>query len=309
MLTMAVFRTVISSCIFLSIVDGARILFFFGLSTYSHRILVWPLVQELTKRGHEVTYFSSSPNRNPKSDPKVGDFVPSAVTEFYKGEGIMNLNLLHSRLDGVLVEKWNEMPGFGEVLCELILKSPDTKEWADKSRFDLIFIDALFNDCGFAFVHKFKTKHILFGTTTIFPWNYDPFGILPETSWIPDVIYHFPAERGMSFLYRLISTLENLRWHFVRQNYYLPRIEELIKTELGMTDLPPISEMEKNVSFFFINTHFSEEYARAIPPFVIPVGGMHITLDVDTNPAGISDVMNTLMKLFFCFSLKMRSSC
>ena len=268
-------------------VSGAKILFYFGFSTYSHRIAVWPLVEALVDRGHNVTFFSSSPNKNP--NPNVQEFIPKSLNSFYGGAGVMNVNFLEIRLKNKLESSWNTVPDFAASLCEAILGSQDTKEWLETSDFDLIFIDQLFNDCAYAFVHKFKAKFIIYGTNSLMMWSYDPYGIVPETSWIPDAVHHYNPD--MNLWERIRTTLEALKWHFKRQWYYFPKLEKIIRTELNLTDLPPLWQIDQNISLFFANTHYSDEYARALPPFVIPLGGLHLQASARSKLQSIPPVI------------------
>ncbi|ODM95813.1 UDP-glucuronosyltransferase 1-3 [Orchesella cincta] len=57
-----------------------NILFFHPVSTYSHRISVWPLVQRLVAKGHQITFISPYPNKTPLAN--VTDLVPEPMSSF-----------------------------------------------------------------------------------------------------------------------------------------------------------------------------------------------------------------------------------
>jgi len=59
--------------ILINISSGANILFFFGMSTYSHRLAVWPLVEKLAEKGHNITFLQPFPNKTPH--PNVTEIV------------------------------------------------------------------------------------------------------------------------------------------------------------------------------------------------------------------------------------------
>ena len=66
--------------------------------------------------------------------------------------------------------------------------------------------------------------------------------------------------------------------HFVKQyscKQYYPKLDELFQETLGMPGIPSVSELERDTSLIFVNTHCSEEFARSLPPLFVPVGGMH----------------------------------
>lgn len=63
--------------------------------------------------------------------------------------------------------------------------------------FDLIVIDALYNDCALALAHKLNAKTIMFDPTSVFSWWYDLFGFPSESSWISEI--HVPFPYPMTF--------------------------------------------------------------------------------------------------------------
>lgn len=55
----------------------------------------------------------------------------------------------------------------------------------------------------------------------------------------------------------------------------LPRIDEIAKDIFG-ADTPRVSDLERMAQLAFISTHPAIVYAEALPPNVIPVGGLQI---------------------------------
>ncbi|CAG7724753.1 unnamed protein product [Allacma fusca] len=234
--------------------SGENILFFFGISTYSHRIPVWPLVEKLVEKGHNVTFVSPFSPKVP--NPKVHEFTPKEITLSMEKntEGPVALHL-RSTVKDQSIKSWFGLPNWGLGLCELFLKSPDVRHWISSSKFDLVVIDGLFNDCGLGLAYKFNAPHLIYDTTSIFMWQLEAFGIPNENSWIPDMQYFFPQK--MSFLQRLWTTGNSLR---------------------------------------------CEEFPRSLPPYVIPVGGMHIKENVDPLPKTLENFINGSEKGFVYIS-------
>ncbi len=79
----------------------------------------------------------------------------------------------------------------------------------------------------------------------------------------------------MNFGQRVVNTFIPIYAHLVRQWSYFPVLEEILRTKLNIPDMPPLAELERNTSLILMNTHFSEETARSLPPLVVPVGGIH----------------------------------
>ncbi|CAL8109967.1 unnamed protein product [Orchesella dallaii] len=272
-------RTTVSlCCIFLCFVltqtvpqvESANIAFFFGISSYSHRIPAWPLVTGLAERGHNVTFISPFPAKKPH--PKVHDLVPKALAEWVlEWEDLEDV--FTERKDGNLAKGWLTLPEFGIEMCKKIYSDDEFVNWVKTSKYDLIFIDALFNDCGYGMAHKFGAKVIQFATSTAFSYYPQSFGNPDETSWIPDMTTPFdPTE--VTFKQRLINALIPVASDLYRRWMYFPKLEEITREKLGITDLPKFEEIERNTSLVFINTHYGEEFARSLPPNMVPIGGI-----------------------------------
>jgi glucuronosyltransferase len=248
---------------------GANILFYWSISGYSHRISVWPLVERLTAVGHNVTFFSPLPPKVPNANvtevSSASGFKNIAATDFVSAR-------IHSGPKGIEA-LWSNYLDFGFSNCEGILSDPAVIDWVKRSSYDLVVINSLLNDCGYGFAHKFKARYIIYEPTSPFGWSNDAYGYPDENYPLMD--YHYPAE--MTFMQRVWNGLRPLYWQFFRHWYTFPRIEAILKEKLNISDMPPISEMEKNSSLSLLYSHFSEEFPRSLPPSVIPIGGMHCT--------------------------------
>jgi len=97
----------------------------------------------------------------------------------------------------------------GSVTCDLIMNDPKNQAWIKSSTFDLVVIDSLFNDCGYLLSHKFGAKTVLFGTTTVFSFWTDEFG-LPAESYIPDTHVNMPAGERMNVVSKALTAIITL---------------------------------------------------------------------------------------------------
>jgi len=149
---------------------GEKILFYFGFSSYSHRVAVWPLVAELAAKGHEVTFFSPFPNKNP--DPKVREFTASKKLVDELGEFDMVGSRLSQGKRLVQFVSLFQLPYLTSKVCELTLKDPASQQWIQKEKFDLIVLDGLFNECGLILAHKYGSKTAIFQTGSVLGKKY-----------------------------------------------------------------------------------------------------------------------------------------
>jgi len=261
---------------FISYCQGANILFYFALSTYSHRITVWPLVEAMVDRGHSVTFLQPAKNKSP--NPKVKEINPSISADDLTGNSTAELDMLQMRLNtganGAFVLTY-KLPFLGASMCEHLLNEPSIIKWISESHFDLVVVDGLYNDCGYGLAYKWKAKTIIFGTTSVFEWWPDSFGFPAETNWISSI--HMGLSMPLSFTGRLLSTLASMYFRFTKIGIIHPKIEGMLREKLKIPDMPALASLESNISLILMNSHPSEELPRSLPPMVISVGGMHIT--------------------------------
>jgi glucuronosyltransferase len=262
----------VASCIELT--TCANILFFFGVGTYSHRITVWPLVEALVERGHNVTFLSSFPPKVP--NPKVHEIVlPS--TNRLEWPKFVDL-----RLTGVFRDVWLGLPTVAMKNCEAITSNLEIKAWAESSTYDLVVIDSLFNECGLGLVWKFQSKYILFATTSAYMWHHEMFGFPAETSWLPDM--HLAHPLKMSFFEKVKNTLAPIAWYFGRHWFFFPKLEALLKEGFNIPDMPPLSQLERESMLILLNSHYSLDYPRSFPPMVVPIGGLQVKNSTEPLP-------------------------
>ncbi|XP_037034451.1 UDP-glucosyltransferase 2-like isoform X2 [Bradysia coprophila] len=247
----------------LPMVHSANIVFFFGVSSYSHRVAVWPLAEALAENGHNVSFISPYPAKNP--NPKIFDYVPNALKTWLDGIGDA-INVFEDRKTMSPLMGNMMLPIYGKMMCEEIYKDEEYIQWVKRTKVDVVMLDALANDCGYGMA---------------FYWD--------ETSWIPGMEIGIGNE--MSFSQRTFNAVLPLFWYYYRTWFFFPKLYELTKDNLGITDLPNFEELERSTSLVFINTHYGEEYARSLPPNVVSVGGLGYTGKTKPLPEDIESFL------------------
>ena len=110
---------ILAICVSVQTCVGVNILFFLGVSTYSHREVMWPLVEELVSKGHNITFLQTFENKSPH--PKVKDIYADSKA----ADKFIDINLINMR------GKWGkrfmqlmsfQLPLDGVNICEAILK-------------------------------------------------------------------------------------------------------------------------------------------------------------------------------------------
>ena len=95
-----------------------------------------------------------------------------------------------------------------------------------------------------------------------------------------------------------MSTLIPIVVYGQKQLFYYPKLDEVFRNALKLPDMPSVSELERNTSLIFTNTHFSEELARSLPPLVVPVGGAHCE-DKSQKLTPVITLLFSLLVIYF----------
>lgn len=229
-----------------------------------------PLADTLAK-GHNVTILVQE--RPKESDSKVQYFVPEKLAQHFKQHRTAT-DFYGLRASGKLPLMGLFIQSFGKSVCEQLYSDASVKEWLQSTKFDLVIVDGLFNECGYAISHLHGAKIVVFSVSTFLPWVTDSIGLPDETSSIPDVMFSHAPTSDMSFLQRVSNALVPIFWRLVRQWTYFPGLTKATRDGLNMPDFPSFADLDKNISLFLVNTHVTQEYPRSIPSNVIPVGGI-----------------------------------
>ncbi|KAJ6643617.1 UDP-glucuronosyltransferase 1A7 [Pseudolycoriella hygida] len=208
-----------------------------------YRLPAWPLAKALADKGHNVTFISPYYEEGSDNKEFLGNFLL--------------LPIVHT---------------IGLTVCEKIYEDAEFVNFVKSSKFDIVILHALMNDCGYGVAYYWGAKVILFDTTAPFDHFPEAHGTPDETSWIPSTLYAYPLK--MSFFQRIRNALLPIVLHYNRQTNFFPFLETITRNSLGIRDLPEFEELERNTSLVFTNSHYGEEFARSLPPNVIPIGGI-----------------------------------
>lgn len=250
--------------------NAENILFFHPISTYSHRISVWPLVQKLVAKGHQITFISPYPCKTPLQN--VTEINPEPMSSFVLKYIHGDLDISR-RVDGTMDKMQDNGPIAATATCELLFESPDIQKWlASNPKIDLVVVDWFFSECSIGLAYKFKAKYMFYAAAVMIPGFYELFGIVPDTASIPEFEYHFSTE--MTLWERIINTLQPLVWRYKTQGY-LDHITEFLREKLNVSDMPNVRELAKNASLVLWSEEVVDGYPMPITPNFVRVGGMH----------------------------------
>lgn len=280
-----------------------KILGVFGHPGKSHFDVFKPLLEELARRGHELTvisYFSRTNNAKAKEplpnykdidllDPKVGIFLEVVDLQQISHSWF----LVHLELSKLKVTS--------EYTCRSALRKSAIKEFLrSDEKFDLILTENFNTDCYLGFIHRFKTPYLSLSSHQVMPWTNDDMGNMDEPSYIPSIFLGFT--RPLDFFSRIQNTLW-LSWSNIVYEYWFRTADQVIANEVFGSDLPKLKEIAQQSQALLVNTHNSLHGSRPQLPNVVEIGGIHIPSKINPLPKDIAEFLDSAHEGVLYFSL------
>jgi glucuronosyltransferase len=246
--------------------NGARILAASFMSSKSHMIAYEPLLEELAKRGHEVTVLSPILSKSNSTNPRqILTFDMDLFLEHMP-------DMFDMKLKGETQNPFVMIDAFDQ-FCRKTYALPQVMALLDE-KFDLIIHEPFMNECTAGYIHKFNTSLILMSTMSIPSEVVRELGNPSPPSFIPNTFTKF--ENKMNFYERAINLFTELMLTGIQRLYFTPKMEALYREVLNDPNLPGVQDLIRNASLAFSVSHFSLSGSRPFMPDVIEIGGMHM---------------------------------
>lgn len=267
----------ISTCILLVILGlcsfhpgrTSKILAVFSHIGKSHFDVLEPYFEEIAARGHQILVISHFPRKRPVPNYKDidlrGTHSINKTVHILSFSDMMKMDQISSAL---------ALSAWGAEGCEKALELPDVQNILNSDeKFDLLVTEMFNTDCFLAFAHKFKIPIIGFSTCVFMPWTPGRVGNPDNPAYIPT---HFAISSDkMKFEERFINTFWNI-FHKLHYPFLMDAPAHRIAKRHFGESLPALSELARNTSLIFVNSHFSLNGPRPLVPGVIEVAGIHI---------------------------------
>ncbi|XP_015600388.1 UDP-glucuronosyltransferase 2A3 [Cephus cinctus] len=284
----------------LLLAKGFKILVLVPYSGKSHWYVFRPILEELVKRGNDVTVVSNFPREKPlKNYHDISIAGPLTVSSHTK-----SMNVIGSRRP---VEEMKVILNKGvEEVCRKALAHPKVQALIESNvTYDIIINEVFNTDCFLGFVYKFKAPLVGVRTASLNPWSNDRIWNPDNPSYIPNSLLGKPSR--MNYFERL----ENFVWLWYYKILY--RHYDLISTNIAREhfgkDMPELSEIAKNTSLILVNSHLAYQYAKPQVPGVKDIAGIHLEPN-KTIPKELKDWIagSTNGTVFISFGSMIRSS-
>lgn len=272
-------------------VYGANILAIFPFPTFSHTHAYIPILQELARKGHNVTMVSPFPLKEPI--PNYNDIVLDNTLnqDTTNMSGSINLRQFSVAM------KFTGIWPICSMFLEPVFKMPKFQEFLKErnSKFDLLIIEAFFcQQPLLAFAHKYGASVVAIVTTYISPGiaavsgNPYPMAYTPNMKLMLTDHMNFWERVENTFFSFIELLVDEILGTWLMNNY----MKEHFKNYPGFENLPSLTEMQNNISLFLVDNHFSLSYPRPYLPNAVDFGGLSVKTEGKLLPADLQKFMD-----------------
>ncbi len=258
---------VFALCLLPALAGAYNILGILPVVCRSHSVMYNPIMEELARRGHNVTSYSAHLQTSDTLNYRQVD-IRSCFPKNPRYSSIENM-LLSTQID-LLNWLYEELPNYSNLLkCQPIADLLNGNE-----KFDLLITEPFNSDLFSAFAYKLKipaSVHIF--STTLYTWLLNRMGSPSNPSYISEKTSSYV--KAMNFVERL-----NNVWHYIVSELYfkiyLSRESEKIYKNLFGVANPTLEEIARNTSLILANTHFSLQPPMPLVPGIVEVSGVNL---------------------------------
>nr|XP_049706116.1 UDP-glycosyltransferase UGT5-like [Helicoverpa armigera]WRX06264.1 UGT33F2B [Helicoverpa armigera] len=257
--------------VLVSVATGARILAIFPTPSISHQVVFRPLTQELAKRGHEVTIITTDPAfQKGQAPPNITEINVHDISYDLWRDKLVKVVFEGDRNDLKL-----QVETYFTTILDIVIQQFHSdgvqKLVKDKTKkFDLLFLEACVRP-ALLYSHIYKVPVIQISSFGAMPGNLAALGAPVHPILYPNVFRQ--RSNNLTIWEKNKEILKFYLFHHLFKYYEDIESEEIIR-HVG-ADIPPLSELYKNVDMLFLNVHPVFEGIRPVPPNVVYMGGMH----------------------------------
>ncbi|XP_062536188.1 UDP-glycosyltransferase UGT5-like [Armigeres subalbatus] len=269
------------------IINCDNILFLQSTPSRSHHIWNKQIFNRLYDNGHNLTILTFEKEQSVPG--KWFFFVPRLYAKImaeYAAEG-SNAGSEMGPIENII-----NMYSFYEKASRILAKDIAIQqliEYPVNFKFDLIIHDFTMGQFLLGFVARFGSPPIV---------SVSAFNIPSYTMHLSDVpvrfttLPNYAAEFGqqMTITERCLNGFYWLLDYYQRQVRFMASEDARVRTLFG-SNSKSVKEIEKLSSIVLVNSDFSMDYHQALPPNVIPVGGLHISR-LEKNSPNILEFMD-----------------
>ncbi|XP_055585218.1 UDP-glycosyltransferase UGT5-like [Uranotaenia lowii] len=274
------FSLLVLSCA-ISVCHAENILFLQTTPSRSHHIWNKQIFDRLHENGHNLTILSFELEQSirDKTFLLVDNFYGKIINELTDASGNDSTDPM-SPFENIV-----NMYGFYEMASEILMKEPvvlDLLNYPKDFKFHMIVHDFTMGQFLLGFVQRFDNPPLV---------SVSAFNAPSYTTFLADIplrvttMPNYAADFGtsMNLIQRLWNTFYWCVEYYYRQRVFMSRENRRLRQIFG-ENTSTIEQIERQSSIVLVNSDFSFDYHQALPPNVIPVGGLHIQRSDNLGP-------------------------
>ena len=251
----------------------SNILVLSPITAKSHTNIIKSLVNGLVNRGHSVTHWSGlkpddvyNPNLRLLFSPELAQINSDHQIGFHHRDSPFQLML--------------DIPFRTATYCSVIYRDPIFRMLANSSisnseRYDLVVMDAVFNECLLPLVGILDVPLVYFNCFAPTPWLLNTMGSTLSLDHFPHPGSNYVPEMG--FLQRTFNTVSGFVVAYFHRWFVMSVVDGIASRALvDISNGTSVIDIEdRYMSVLLTNTHFSINYQLPVSPSIIHVGGLH----------------------------------
>ncbi|XP_045774021.1 UDP-glucosyltransferase 2-like [Maniola jurtina] len=246
-------------------VNGLNILTIFPYHGKSHFFVFKVYIQELVRRGHNVTVISHFPEAKPSKNYHDISLAGS-IESIEDGQPFQRSFLI---ILGVGVY----LASSGKENCEVLLAKKDVRDLIErKQKFDVIVVEQFNSDCALGIAYKLRAPVVGITSHILMPWHYSRFGIPNNPSFVS---FHFSEGGTKPTFFQRIERIV-LDFYFKTVFYVISQRNNQNELAKYYDDIPPLEELARDIKFLLLYHNFILTGSSIFPANVIEVGGYHV---------------------------------
>nr|XP_032518412.1 uncharacterized protein LOC116770883 [Danaus plexippus plexippus] len=265
LVNMSLYRLCVCFLLIWQSVIALNILAIYPYHGKSHFIVFKVYLQELARRGHNVTVISHFPEVNPSKN--YHDISLAGSMQEMEDRLPFHRSYLTVLATALYLTK------FGTDNCKVMLENERVRNLIkDKPKFDVIVLEQFNSDCALGIAYKLGAPVV--GTTShvLMPWHYNRLGIPNNPSYVS---FHFLEGGTKPTLFQRIERfIFNLYFNTVY--YYTSQRVDQQTLANYYDDIPPLEDLGRQMKFLMLYHNFILTGSRLFPANVIEIGGYHV---------------------------------
>ena len=246
-----------------------RIVVLYPMGSKSHFYAVFPVLDALAKRGHQLTVFSPFKGITKNTENIQEVILPSVAQKMDD----VDIDWFAMQKEGPtqFITMMSNIIAFAVTACEELTRNPTFRRIIEQRDVDLFIVDALGNEFTFPIIDRIGVPFVIHGSTSAFPIILNAMGAPIDYASVPTILTDFHNQ--MTFFQRIMNVMSSEMLIPVRNWLILRKLDAIVQREFP--GARPIIEFDGEASLYIVNTHHVTNWPRSLPPTIIPIGAVH----------------------------------